>query len=519
MLFINFAVPTKVKKMPHRQIIIYLLDIILLALSYLLMAAYKPASRNYLSDEYIIAFLVLLAIWTSTSVYFQKYKLRKKHKFQRWVKNILLPNFISLGAIAVFIVAFQVTNYSRMILFGTIGIATLAELFLGNLYYLLLKSGSVNQDPLNPPPNATDFKRAREARTFMDKSLSSDIIHETIKGEYGEGVFEFISEYLDLHDQKNLFLSTTTRFNVEFQPMGLFQNVVNLKRVNDIQYINKFFESVNRKIPEGGLFISCAETKDKRKLRILAKYPPVLNWIIYAIDFLIKRIFPKFLLTKKIYFLLTRGNNRVLSQAEVLGRLYSCGFEVENEKVIGNLFYFIARKIKSPAYDLNPTYGPFIKLRRIGKDGKLIRVYKFRTMHPFAEYLQDYIYQKNHLQEGGKFNNDFRISGFGVILRKLWLDELPMLINVVKGEMKIVGVRPLSTQYFELYCTELQEKRIQYKPGLIPPFYADMPKTLEEIQQSELAYLDAYRLHPFKTDMKYFGKAFVNIVFKKARSN
>ena len=308
------------------------------------------------------------------------------------------------------------------------------------------------------------------------------------------------------------------RFNIEFQPDNYFKKIINLRRVNDIQYINKFFETVNRKLPTGGLFMGCVETKDQRKQRILKKFPPVLNWIYYSVDFLVKRIFPKFMLTKRLYFFITRGQNRVLSKAEVLGRLYSCGFEEQDEKEIDGYYYFVMKKESSPAYDMNPTYGPFIKLRRIGKNGKHIKVYKFRTMHPYSEYLQDYVFRKNYLADGGKFNNDFRINSLGRLMRKLWIDELPMLFNVLQGDLKLVGVRPLSEHYFNLYTEDLKNKRIQTKPGLIPPFYADLPTTLEEIQESELRYLEAYEKNPLITDLKYLRKALGNIFFKKARS-
>ena len=85
--------------------------------------------------------------------------------------------------------------------------------------------------------------------------------------------------------------------------------------------------------------------------------------------------------------------------------------------------------------------------------------------------------------------------------------------------MKIVGVRPLSRHYFELYRKEVQERRIKYKPGLIPPFYVDMPSDLEGIQISEIKYLDAYDRYPFLTDFRYFWKSLWNILFRKARSN
>ncbi|MBL0340951.1 MAG: sugar transferase [Bacteroidetes bacterium] len=158
-------------------------------------------------------------------------------------------------------------------------------------------------------------------------------------------------------------------------------------------------------------------------------------------------------------------------------------------------------------------------MRRFGYLGKVINVYKFRTMYPFSEYLQQYIYEKNKLQEGGKFKDDFRISTLGRFMRKYWLDELPMIMNLLKGDLKLVGVRPLSKQYLSLYSEELQQKRLQFKPGLIPPFYADLPKTLDEIMASENRYLDQYSKHPIRTDIKYFFASFKQIIFKKARSN
>ena len=93
-----------------------------------------------------------------------------------------------------------------------------------------------------------------------------------------------------------------------------------------------------------------------------------------------------------------------------------------------------------------------------------------------------------------------------------------MFLNVLKGQLKLVGVRPLSEQYYELYDPNLREMRIKYKPGMVPPFYADMPKTLEEIQESERRYLEAYDKHPFRTDWKYFWKVMGNILFRHKRS-
>ena len=140
-------------------------------------------------------------------------------------------------------------------------------------------------------------------------------------------------------------------------------------------------------------------------------------------------------------------------------------------------------------------------------------------MRPYSEYLQEYVFKKNNLQNGGKIKNDFRISPHGKIMRKFWIDELPMFYNLLKGEMKLVGVRPLSVHYFSLYSKELKDLRIKTKPGLIPPFYVDMPISLEEIIASEIKYLKAYEKSPYKTDFAYFFKSIYNILIKRERSS
>ncbi len=351
-------------------------------------------------------------------------------------------------------------------------------------------------------------------------SIDGQHFRNIVQEQVGQEVASFIFSYLGtIHSQRNLVVATSTRFNILNHIPGSSDNLINLKRINDVRYLNKFFEAINAFLPVGGIYINSVQTYDIRKQRILKKYPPILNWFLYSLDVLFRRVFPKMPVTKKIYFALTQGHNRVLSKAETFGRLYSCGFEVECEKLVGSELYFVARKTREPYFDTNPTYGLLIKLRRIGKNGKMFGVYKARTMHPYAEYLQEYVYKKNSLAEGGKFKDDFRVTTSGKFMRKFWLDELPMLINVMRGQMKIVGVRPLSRHYLSLYPEEARQRRSQYRPGLIPPFYVDMPKTLDEIVASELRYLDAYDKNPIITDFSYLFKALYNILINRARSN
>ena len=348
----------------------------------------------------------------------------------------------------------------------------------------------------------------------------------TIIKEQGLEVLNFIEKHVLLDESKiSILLETSSHINLKslqnFHGLfdGTLDNVINIKRLNDVKFINKFLETSNEVLSQKGLFFGQIETSQNRKNRILKKYPRPLNRCVYFFDFIIKRVFPKFRLTKKIYFFLTQGKNRVISEMEIYGRLYSCGFDLLDSKEINGRLWFVGRKLTTPAFNTEATYGPLIKLKRHGKNNDLFSVYKLRTMYPFSEYLQEYISLNYGLQKGGKFKNDPRVTTAGRFFRKYWLDEVPMVINILKGEMKLFGVRPLSSHYLGLYPDHVKELRAKSKPGLIPPFYADLPETLEEIIASEEDYVVSYLKRPVATDIKYFFKAIYNILIKQARSN
>lgn len=508
------------------KISIVFVDILFVVGAFCLTVAFKSSALSQYLVKYSIGFAGFLVIWIAMSLFSKKFEINISESLGRLYWRILKTNFSILAIIIILMYLLRDLHYSRFIVFGTILFATFFEFIFSYFHYYLKHAKSGEAIPQNRNGRYANIvrpfqKSGKEETVTLDERVIKEgkKIKEIIVREAGKKVYLFIDNYINLANGDYIIFSTTTKFNIDRLPNNYYKNIVNLKRINDIRFVNKFFESVNAKMPNDGVFIGCVETKDQRKKRILKKYPPVLKYIYYTGDFIVKRVFPKFGLTKKIYFFLTRGNNRVISKAETIGRLYSCGFKHIAEKEIDGYLFFAGKKVKEPYFDENPTYGPFVKLDRIGKDGKIISVYKLRTMHPFAEYIQDYVYEKHSLKEGGKFHNDFRITTLGKIFRMFWIDEIPMFINFFKGEMKLVGVRPLSKHYFSLYSQELQERRIKYKPGLVPPFYVDMPETLEEIEESELKYLDSYDKSPFLTDWKYFWNAVFNIVIRKKRSS
>ncbi len=498
-------------------------DMLVVGASFVLCVGIKPGTNSTYYSSYFDSFVLFLIIWIFSSFAFEKYIFRKVANWQGFISKILICNLFIFFLVTTIMYLFQSFNYSRFIVIGTVGIATFIELTLGSVYYSLLstRTGNESGSELNLRNSGKRAFQQTSGISATKKAIPKydfQLRRDYLKNEIGDEAFNFVVNYSAVDSPNTLITATTTSFNIDAQIQHEFECILNVKRVNDFRFVNKFFESVNAKLPVGGLYIDFFESKNLRKKRLLEKYPAGFNYIYYTLDFIVKRAFPKFALTKKLYFILTRGENRVLSKAEAYGRLYSCGFEILDEKVINRFLYFVAIKVKDPLFPKNPSYGPLIALERIGKGGKPILVYKMRTMHPFAEYLQDYIYQNKGLQEGGKFKDDFRVTSLGKIMRAFWLDELPMIINLLKGDLKLFGVRPLSRQYFKLYTRELQRLRVLTKPGLIPPFYVDRPKTLDEIIESELRYLRAYVKEPFKTDWVYFWKAFYNIIFRRYRS-
>ena len=128
--------------------------------------------------------------------------------------------------------------------------------------------------------------------------------------------------------------------------------------------------------------------------------------------------------------------------------------------------------------------GALFKQERLGKNKKIFTIYKFRTMIPNAYVL------------GGTntYKNDSRITKAGAFLRKTSLDELPQLFNILKGEMSIVGPRPiLEEEEAEVSRPELYQERFQIRPGLFCTVDVDLRAAADRTTQ-------------FKMDKEYYEK-------------
>src|SRR5699024_10273038 len=125
------------------------------------------------------------------------------------------------------------------------------------------------------------------------------------------------------------------------------------------------------------------------------------------------------------------------------------------------IFLFIAPVI----YIQSP--GPvFFSQKRVGKNGRTFKIYKFRSMYLDAEERKKELMEQNKMNGFMfKMDHDPRIFPFGNFIRKTSLDEFPQFINVLKGDMSLVGTRPPTLDEYEQY--ELHHKgRLAMKPGL-----------------------------------------------------
>ena len=114
----------------------------------------------------------------------------------------------------------------------------------------------------------------------------------------------------------------------------------------------------------------------------------------------------------------------------------------------------------------SPGDGAIFRQRRVGRDGKLFWLYKFRTMCPDAEKRMNELLKLNQMDGPVfKIKGDPRITRVGRFLRKTSLDELPQLLNVLQGDMSIVGPRPALPREVELY-SDYQRQRLYVTPGL-----------------------------------------------------
>jgi exopolysaccharide biosynthesis polyprenyl glycosylphosphotransferase len=142
--------------------------------------------------------------------------------------------------------------------------------------------------------------------------------------------------------------------------------------------------------------------------------------------------------------------------------------------------------------------GPiFFRQKRVGLNKRQFTMFKFRTMLPDAEQLQEALLHQNEMSGPAfKIKNDPRITIVGKILRKTSIDELPQLLNVLKGDMSLVGPRAMSVRDYEFFDQDWQRRRFSVRPGITCLWQVKGRNSIpfEQWMELDMQYIDKWSL-------------------------
>ena len=497
----------------YRRMIV---DLIVWLIAALLCMLWRWVADKSEIASYWALFGVLAALWIVIGMAVGVYRPYKTSRFWQAILSLVLDAGILIG-LCWWLLPLLPISFSPKVAMWTIFIVGGFETFVVIMEHYWKYATNMNV----PVMHIEQRSHAQVTRENTKRSKASiESIHQSVLSVTTEADYYMLRKKARLDSMQTRVVCDRSPFSILQIPEYQYATIVDMTLLNDMRGINKRLCLVNQKLPDDGRYVCCYRPQEYMKQKFLRRFPWGLRWFAYCLYFLRKRVLPRLMLTSRLYYDLNKGRKRMLSKTEVLGRLYYSGFEVEEVVTMGHIEYVFAHRISQPyPREQMKVYGPLIKLPRVCKDREIKYFYKFRTMHPYAEYIQQYVFDaRGGMDISDKSNDDWRITNWGRFMRRYWLDELPMLINWFKRDVKLVGVRPLSQGMFNTYPEWLQEKRTRCKPGLIPPFYIDHPDTFDELFASEDKYLTEYLEHPFRTDCKYFFLTMRSILTHKTHS-
>lgn len=472
---------------------------------------------KYLFNTHVFIFediLILLTGWV-ISIF-----LTHKHKpkyYQIKVKYILAPflkgYFIQLLFLLLGILFINKARNDWNILLTSIFIYGVFE-YLFMLFWLHIYLEKKNTSLVKASITKYDQTDLDLKSSSQPKRIPADLL----KIKLSDGFGEIISSLYNTPDVKQFSDGGTNDFFV-----GKLEHINQLSatnlsliilytRVNDLGDINKVFKKCYDSLLPGGYLIVRYNNISDTNYMLKKQYPSIFYYLVYPFHWLFYRVLSKLSTFVRIQEWISKGKNKVISWVEIFGRLAYCGLDVELDERYNGLQYIIARKTKTISDNPNPSFYIFIKLNRVSLYGNIVKINKVRSMYPYSEFLQKKIFELNSVGNGGKFNDDPRITPQGRIFRKYWIDELPQFFDWIRGEIKLVGIRAMSQHFFSLYSQRYKDLYLQVKPGIISPIFDETNDTFNDIERIEYEYLRSYSINPIKTDWKYFWLTFKNIL-------
>lgn len=179
--------------------------------------------------------------------------------------------------------------------------------------------------------------------------------------------------------------------------------------------------------------------------------------------------------------------------------------------IVGCIILVIITVIAGPLIKLESPGPVFFAQKRVGRNGRVFKMYKFRSMYADAEERKKELMAQNEMNGlMFKMENDPRITKLGRFMRKTSLDEFPQFVNILKGDMSLVGTRPPTLDEFAQY-SPYHKKRLSFKPGLTGMWQVSGRSDItdfEEIVKLDVEYIDNWS---FMLDVKILIKTVLQV--------
>ncbi len=210
------------------------------------------------------------------------------------------------------------------------------------------------------------------------------------------------------------------------------------------------------------------------------------------------------------YSVITYSMNRTSYKRLFIKRLFDIFAGIVGLLLTGVVTLFLA-----PAIKLDSPGPVFFSQTRVGKNGRRFKIYKFRSMYIDAEERKKELESQNQMKGlMFKMENDPRITKVGAFIRKTSLDELPQFLNILKGDMSLVGTRPPTVEEFRKY-NGYYRRRLSMTPGLTGLWQISGRSDIEDfddVVKLDLKYIDNWSL---TEDFMIIAKTFYVVLFGK----
>lgn len=458
-----------------------LLDFIIIAASFLIAGKTRLVFKYWPKEIFIFLIEIELFAYAYAYIFQNPYKVILKERYVKSIVKTMGFCFVQLLIVIALMYVFQESlEVSRLFIVVEYVLYTFMSIVCKYLWIIHLrkkakKSAKKGNRKLlivtTFEDSANICVNLSNANFDFMKILGLCVVDRDIEGRVLKGGYRVVCNYGDLVDYvmqnhvEEVYFSLDSKHvskeiarNLEYAGVTVHTKI-NMSTVNPgrSQTINEFF----------GEFVITSSTKERKN-----------------IDIVIKRL------------------------VDIIGGLIGMLFVLIFTAIIGPII-----KIKSP--------GPiFYKQERIGKNGSRFYIYKFRSMIPNADKLKSKLESQNIISSGLMFKvkDDPRIiPGIGNFIRKTSIDEFPQFLNVLKGDMSLVGTRPPTVDEWEKY--EMKHRiRMTIKPGITGLWQVSGRNEItdfDEVVKLDTLYIDSWSL---ELDFTILVKTVLNI-FNRKKSN